>query len=634
MTTNYTSTVDITTPSVTLTDFTCVVPASLGVNVYGGATEADINTFDIGPTGDSNILLQTLASGGHHVHDGVCHDSAHGTVPPYGVHGIYDKAAGTLVENMEFYNHPNGQGYSPRYANSCYQSLFHDTPYSIGLFNYQGAAVGAGGSLRIRECIFYNVPGGGYVFYSDGLWLASDGTLLGNSLISVELDHCTIDVRGVTEPFDFSQCHNDVYLTNCVIISDSGLPLSSIITPPTDGSTVHLDGSIVLDSADAATYLGPAPTFTPIAVGGSPVIGTAVASPPGSFAEWGNVGDLGATQTGSTPPGPPPLPGPAIPAIASLGVIGYAFGDGSSSITIPITVSVPRSDPSLGASVVLVQCFDLDTFGNPFLTASDDAPTDSFYGTHLYTDGTNPWQDGFTDIASDPNLFRGLCLNPLTAGIDSITIECSSPRTYSLAIAVAYTGVQVNNQSTPAYQVPDLPAGDWFDKGFILDPVGLVGSNPFSTSNPTAHVYNWFFDNSDGSVVIFGAPGIPTAPGSWTIQEGDISPIFIESGLNTTTDSGSFTPADTGWTLLQAFDNLPYAGGFDAPSISIEVWEKTLSAPEVNDPVGGTWSTANDYFGGGALSGHPLVAGLGPIWLVVPPTGGFPVFNNHIRLSE
>ena len=321
MTTNYTTTQDITTPAVTLTDFTSVVPASLGVNVYGGALSADINTFDIGPTGDSNILLQTLQVGSHHVHGGVCHNSADGTVPPYGVHGIYDKAAGTLVEDMEFYAHPNGQAYSPRYGNACASSIFHDTPYSIGLFNYQGAALGPNGTLRIRDCIFYSLPSGGYVFYSDGIWRETNGTVLGDSLISVEIDHCTIDARGMSNPFDFSACHNDVYLTNCVIISDSGLPLSSIIVPPSDGSTVHLDGSIVLSSADAATYLGPAPTFTPLAVGGSPVIGTAVASPPVTYAQFGNEGDLGATQPGSPAPGPPPLPGPGIPTMVAT-VVG------------------------------------------------------------------------------------------------------------------------------------------------------------------------------------------------------------------------------------------------------------------------------------------------------------------------
>lgn len=621
MTTNYTATVDITTPAVTLTDFTCVVPASLGVNVYGGATGADINTFDIGPTGDSNILLQTLAVGNHHIHDGVCHNSADGTVPPYGVHGIYDKAVNTLVETIEFHSHPNGQAYSPRYGNTCFASVFHDTPYSVGLFNYQGATTGAGGTLRIRDCVFYNLPAGGYVFYSDGIWRAADGTILGDSLISVEIDHCTIDIRGMANPFDFSACHNDVYLTNCAVISDSGLPLSSIITPPTDGSTVHLDGSVVLNSADAATYLGPAPTFTPIAVGGSPIIGGATASPPACYAQFGNEGDVGATQSGSSPPGPPPLPGPGSPTLASMGVIGVGFADGSDVLTIPVDVSVVRSDPSLGASIVIIYPLNIDA---AVLSASDDAPTDSFYSTHLYTDGTNPYEHQPGTV-----VWRGLLLNPLAAGSDTISLQLSAPSTFNAAIAVAYTGVQVNNQSNPTYQVADLPVATWFEGLAIPGPFGICGNNPIGT--PEKNYVNWDWTAGGPPDPVQLLEPNPLLYPTWSIETGDLAVYFVVSSPDSTTDPGDFTPDDGTWVEIGSILNNP-AGG-SPPSYSVAVFEKALSVPELDDVLDGTWTTADNMLASQGY-GYMVTAGLGPIWLTLPPAGGAPVFNNHIRLSE
>lgn len=628
MTTHYTTTQDITTPGVVLTDFTITVPApsqsSLGINAYGSGTGADINTFDIGPCGDSCVILETLAIGaGDHIHDGAVHDSrtpAWGD-PSVGVHGIYDKSAGTLVENIEFYNHPAGEAYSPRYGNTCKSCVFHNTPFSIGLFNYQGSTLGAGGTLRVRDCVFYNLPSGGYVFYSDGTWRESNGTLLGDSLISVEIDHCTIDIRGVTDPFNFHDCHNDVYLTNCVVISDSGLPLSSIIVAPVDGSTVHLDGSVVLNSADAATYLGPAPTFTPIVVGGSPIIGTAAASPPVSFAQFGNEGDVGASQTGSSPPGPPPLPGPSLPTLASLGVIGVGFADGSDVLTIPISTSVVRSDPTLGASIVIIYPLNIDA---AVLTAADDAPTDSFYSTHLYTAGTNPYEHQPGTV-----VWRGLLLNPLVGGSDNIILQLSAASTFNAAIAVAYTGVQVNNQSNPTYQVPDLPVATWFEGLAIPGPFGTCGNNPIGT--PEKNYVNWDWDTSGPPRVPKLLEPFPLSYPTWSIETGDLAVYFVVSSPFSTVDPGDFIPDDGTWVEIGSIIN-NNAGG-SPPSYSVAVFEKPLVVPELDDDLDGTFATADEMSSAQGY-GYMITAGLGPIWLTEPPTGGAPVFNNHIRLSE
>lgn len=625
MTTDYTATVDISTPGQTLTDFTAVVPAGLGVNAYGAGTGADINTFDIGPTGDSNILLQTLDSGGATVSNGVCHDSAHGTVPSYGVHGLYDKAIGTIVETMEFYEHPNGYGYSPRYSNSCYQSQFHDTPNCVGLFNYQGAATGSGGSLRIRDCTFYNLPADGIVFYSDGVWRAADGTILGDSLISVEIDHCTIDARGCSDPFPFQDCHNDVYLTNCVIISDSGLPLSSIVVAPSDGSTLHLDGSIVLDSADAATYLGPAPTFTPIAVGGSPVIGTAVASPPASFAQWGNEGDIGAAQTGSTPPGPPPLPGPAVPAVMSLGLVGTGEAFGTNIVTIPVGFNIPRSDPSAGATIIIVTLFTDDASISPaqIVAVVDDGETDSFYGTCLIEDGLNSYVESPVGLSTatgnlgTAGAFVGLILNPLD-DTNTITITAADAYGYLFAFAHAYTGV---NCVTSALIEAATSAIFMFSGGIGSPP------NPLGVATCTGSSQNLEWTSTPG--VVIGSPSC-TGPTDWEWFNGAIAVYwnFFVNSFGSTTGMWTWTDGDI--VTQDEWDDVATSIGDD--SYSLVYAEQTITPPQGSIDVSGGWADVGEFGTNGA--GAVILPGFGPTCPVAPPTGGYPVFNNHIRLSE
>lgn len=620
MTTAYTATVDITTPSVTLTDFTCVVPANIGVNVYGAALNTDINTFDIGPTGGTNLLLQTLAVGSHHIHDGVCHDSATGTIPPdsgLGVHGIYDKAAGTLVENMEFYNHPHGQACSVRYGNAYKSNLYHDTPYSLAAFNYQGAALGPAGTPRFRDCIFYNLPAGGYVFYSDGLWRESNGTLLGNSLFSIEIDHCTIDIRGMTNPFDFSQCHNDVYLTNCVVISDSGLPLSSIITPPLDSSTVHLDGSIVLSSADAATYLGPAPTFTPIAVGGSPVIGTAVASPPVSFAQWGNEGDVGATQTGSSPPGPPPLPGPSIPTLSTPTVVGSASAGSTDTLVIPITVAVPRTDPSLGATFVFV-FYQLDNASTSTIqTVTDDAPVDDDYSLCLFADGLNHYDPNTGPVA-------GLIVNPLIDGVNSITLTFDTPTALIQAVAIAITGLGAPiSWGFPPFD----PSVSWWPGVLLQDPGAEA---PVGAPTTISTGVQWTYATPTNDVEIVTPAGAVTDE-NWDWANGQFALYWVAQSAKAS-DPGAWTWADGTITSLANWHSDTGLGGGQAfmwEAIGYGAVTPTLAGPS----VAGALDDASSLFGAGG-DALAFVAGAGPAPCGTPPGTGVPVFNNHIRLSE
>jgi len=313
-------------------------------------------------------------------------------------------------------------------------------------------------------------------------------------------------------------------------------------------------------------------------------------------------------------------------AVASLGVIGTGVGTGGSTIDIPVMVDVPRSDPTLGASVVIVNVIQIDP--ESALSASDDAPTDSFYSTHLYTAGTNPWyQVGGT--------FMGLILNPLTASSDTITITFSgSPVTYSFCIAVAYTGVQVNNQPYPAYQVADLPANVWFDEGHIPGPRGLVGSNPIGGPSAYGVSWEWTQGGSTPFGVVLTEP-YPIGYPNWSIEQGSIGLYFVSSSPFCTVDPGDFTPADGTWTEIGSQINMPtgLVGPSTPPSYSLCVFEKPLSPIEFNDDLDGTWSTADTNLA--ALGfGYMMLEGLGPIWLDIPPPEAIPVFNHRFRALD
>lgn len=310
-------------------------------------------------------------------------------------------------------------------------------------------------------------------------------------------------------------------------------------------------------------------------------------------------------------------------ALASLGVIGTGFGDGTDTLKIPVDVDVIRSDPTLGASVVVVFSGGVDAV---VTGVSDDAPTDAFYSTHLYTAGTNP----YNRQAGSPPIWRGLCLNPLSASTpDNIILQLASTSLHNFAIAVAYTGAQVDNQSNPTYQVPDLPSSTWFDGSAIPCPFGICGANP--PGPPEEIRVNWEWNNAGpprAPQLLLPSPLVYPA---WSIETGEIALYFVLSSGLAEVDPGDFVPDDGSWAEIGSIINTP-TGGTNPPSFSVSVFEKTLSAPELDDDLDGAFTTIDDMFGSQGF-GYMMLGGLGPIWLDVPPPFGGPVFSHRHRAA-
>lgn len=309
MTTTYTQTVELTSPGAKLLDFAVSSGSATGVNVHGQADHCEIGSGDVGPTFDSGILLggEAVGSGGsHHIHDVKVHD-VDGQAWP--VHALYDDARDTLLERYEFWNialKTPSEALSPRFGGRYYQGYIHDCPIPVQVFQYDPAM--APGIARIRELLAVRLSR--YAYYTDGACYVhgNPDRYLGPSTLVTELDHCVFDIRGAASQancFNFMDAHTDQYLMNSIVISDSGLPLSSVCPGPRDGvHKLHLDGTVLLSSAQAAQWLDA--DYSPKIAAGSPLVGKAVASPPGCHAAWGDLPDVGRFQTSTQPPPTPP----------------------------------------------------------------------------------------------------------------------------------------------------------------------------------------------------------------------------------------------------------------------------------------------------------------------------------------
>lgn len=288
MTTSYSSTIDVTSPNTSLDSIYVAVGGATCINMHGSGTGFSLTNSELASSPDSLLLNQMhSALPGMHVVNTKIHHCTHGF--SYGTHGIYDKGQDSLVERCESWDIAGGQCYSIRWPNRYYQCIARNTGAAFGHFNYGTQ----NGTVKIRECIAFGITD--FVFYSEGVWYDNSDNVLGQSTVIMEIDHCTFDVTNCPGySLDFSQCHADQYVTNCVIISNQ--TLSQIIRQPNDGHVVHTQGTVVLTPSQATTWLTAAPNYVPIAGSGSPIIGLAVASPSASLALWGNLPTIGAIQ--------------------------------------------------------------------------------------------------------------------------------------------------------------------------------------------------------------------------------------------------------------------------------------------------------------------------------------------------
>jgi hypothetical protein len=295
--------VSLTTSGAKLDNFTLrdqrrTSDGTAGFVVTNDASNTEISNFDIGPTSDNNILLYTHDHGGHYIHDGKLHDSATPAYVSYGTHGIYDTAKDTKVLRVESYRHPQGACFSIRQPNQYVQVTAHDSAAGIGITDYSTG--GQTYNLTLREYLAYNLTR--VAVQMDGVHLQwGSDTNLGNENWGVEIDHATLDLRGMSPewygaPISFGPTHHAQYITNSIIIWD-GAP-GAWLQRPSNGAPVDLTGTVVLTSAQAAQYLSPKPYYVPLRVSGSLLIGKASSFIPPRTAALGypSLSDVGRFQ--------------------------------------------------------------------------------------------------------------------------------------------------------------------------------------------------------------------------------------------------------------------------------------------------------------------------------------------------
>lgn len=303
-------------------------------------------------------------------------------------------------------------------------------------------------------------------------------------------------------------------------------------------------------------------------------------------------------------------------AIGTPYVCGSATASGSDTLVIPISVDVPRTDPVLGASFVFVYVeLDNEAALTP-ISLTDDAPVADAYSLCLFADGLNHY---------DPNSgpMAGLIVNPLVAGVNSITLVNSTPNfTFARAVAIAVTGIGGLWPFNPLD-----PTMTWWPGALLNDP-GAEAPVGAPTTISTGPSWNYAFPTN--AVVMISPTGAVTDQ-NWDWANGEVA-LYATAQTTKASDPGAWTWADGS---LVSLANTRDATGL--PGSEAWIWMDVaygLVVPTIAGPsFVGALADASSLFGGGG-NGFALIGGAGPVCAVPPPGGGIPIFNNHIRLSE
>lgn len=366
-------------------------------------------------------------------------------------------------------------------------------------------------------------------------------------------------------------------------------------------------------------------------------------------------------------------------AVTSLGVIASGtYVGGAGTIVMPFTTNIPRSDPSLGATLIFWWATQAvangASAGASIDSFSDDGASDPFYGTCYFSNGLNQYggvvsgtaynsggQEGpvtvpFSQTLSSPagagpSYGWGLVLNPLTTANSLIaTIGGSGMGAFNV-FAIAYTGCALQGR-LPA----DTPLLFWHDTifggGFFGEFTDIVDSrtttsagwtynsatinsqpasgtigppfivNPFQLFSGTVVYPNWQI-NGPGDLIVYTIADMNHG----SVWPGGTSPY----GAYDHGSSGGWTWGGAGPTTINEFDD--YDGNGDGMLCSMLVAEQTLggAAPITGQDISGSWGTGMSkvYTVGGAFT---LNSGAGPAPCGAPPAGGTPVFDHRVRL--
>lgn len=297
-------------------------------------------------------------------------------------------------------------------------------------------------------------------------------------------------------------------------------------------------------------------------------------------------------------------------AIGTPFVCGEAGAASTDTLVIPITVDVPRTDPdSTGGATIILIFYQLSYLSAANITdISDDVGVQDDFSLCVFEDGLNHY--GFL---TEPAI--GLVVNDLVGATNSITIGLDSVADYIQATAVAITGIGPGASDWPG--LPFDPAMTW-----IAGVISQFAEAPVGAPTSTSQGLGW--TQTGSPTVTFGNPTGATDE-DWDWQTGDLAFYWIQQN-SSTSDQGGWT-WDGAISDFNQWDVDSGIGRFMSFAIGEAAVVPTLAGPSVAGVFGdGSFDAA-----GSALA---LIGGAGPVCDTPPPTGGNPVFNNHIRLSE
>lgn len=292
-------------------------------------------------------------------------------------------------------------------------------------------------------------------------------------------------------------------------------------------------------------------------------------------------------------------------------VCGNPVSGTSDSLVLPITADVPRSDPALGATILLIY-FQVSDFETALITgAVDTAAATDAYSFCLFADGLNHYSSTITEPMA------GLIANDLAAGTDSILISLNSaPADFLVAAAIALTGVKLLAfGGAPLFADPTLPS---FLANFIFDAVAPVVS-------PTTHSSGIAATIDGGGTITFADPTAATDEG-WAWSDGEIA-FYTANPPDETTDHLGWT-----WSDPTIDDFLQWDIDTGAGRAQTAIGVGTVIPSAAGPSVAGAWGDSSLEANIGALALGVSGEGPGPC-SSPPPTSG-PSFNRVIPLCE
>lgn len=333
-------------------------------------------------------------------------------------------------------------------------------------------------------------------------------------------------------------------------------------------------------------------------------------------------------------------------AIASLGEIGSASGVlPGAAITIPVTVDVPRSDPTDGATIVLVLTIT-DNLSAPSTNAiSDDAPTDAFYDTHIFADGLNHYITnvpllGGVNTGVTVMVSAGLILNPLVASLNSITVPLGGTADNYVASARAYTGVLVDTDfdsglwpGSPSDDCTSKPVSASFLNRFA--PGGIKATAQDLDTLAEAKFAEWAIDSGGNSLSLPNSVLPYSFPGSdpdWQYENGDVALFGINAPNEAAADKSAMAWDDGAISTVFSVFSVPMVNSGGTVYANWVVGERAITGPTGALDFGSVWTGGSDLdeVGGGSFA---MIAGVGPTWPTCPPSG-VPVFGHRFRAVD